>query len=116
MSKRNYLNGISAEEIAERLYLEKGYHLMAKRWRSPAGEIDLIFQAGDLIVFTEVKARRTHEAAVRSISHHQWARIAQSAEIFVSELGRAVETDLRFDAALVDRSGECVLIENAPEF
>ena len=114
MSQMTYLNGLAAEEIAERYYIARGYSLVKKRWRSKAGEIDLIVEKEGLIVFVEVKARKTHEAAAHAITPTQWARIMTSAEIFVSEEGYPPSTDLRFDAALIDRSGMCEIIENAP--
>ena len=114
MSKATYLNGLAAEDIAERWYLAQGYALAQKRWRSKAGEIDLILQKPDLFVFVEVKARKTHADAAHAISAKQWQRIMASAELFVSQQGLPPSTDLRFDAALIDRAGVCEIIENAP--
>jgi len=114
MSKTTYFNGLAAEDIAERHYTDQGYRLLEKRWRTKAGEIDLIVRAEDVVVFVEVKARKTHDAAAHAITPTQWARIMASAELFMSEHGFPPTTDLRFDAALIDRSGVCQIIENAP--
>ncbi len=116
MSKTTYLNGLAAEDIAERYYMEKGYELVEKRWRSQAGEIDLIVRSDDVLIFVEVKARKTHADAAHAISEKQWMRIMGSAELFVSERGLPPLIDLRFDAALIDQSGVCEIIENAPVF
>lgn len=116
MSRTTYFNGLAAEDIAERFYTEQGFETLEKRWRSDAGEIDLIVNKPDLLVFVEVKARKTHSDAAHTISAKQWGRIMTSAEIFVSERGFPPMTDLRFDAALIDRSGVCEIIENAPVF
>lgn len=115
MSKTNYLNGLAAEDIAERIYSERGHQTLAKRYRSDAGEIDLITRTATQIVFTEVKARKTHDQAAYAISPNQWARIMQSAEIYVAT-HHLIGIDLRFDAALIDRNGLCEIIENAPQF
>ena len=116
MSRTTYFNGLAAEEIAERQYLEAGGKTLARRYRSEAGEIDLIIELPDTLVFVEVKARKTLAGAAESISSKQWQRIMASAEIFVSEQAFPLTTDLRFDAALIDRTGNCEIVENAPVF
>lgn len=116
MSRTTYFNGLAAEDIAERTYIENGCTTLAKRWRSAAGEIDLIMRAPDTVIFVEVKARRTTSDAAYAISARQWQRIMTSAEIFMSDRGLAHGTDLRFDAALIDRHGTCEIIENAAQF
>ncbi|MFQ8432242.1 YraN family protein, partial [Amaricoccus sp. W119] len=57
------LAGRAAEEIAERLYLDLGGRIAARRWRCPGGEIDLVVELGGETVFVEVKARRRRAAA-----------------------------------------------------
>jgi Uncharacterised protein family UPF0102 len=49
--------GISAETRAAAFLMAKGFRILAKRWKSPLGEIDLIARRGKLLVFAEVKAR-----------------------------------------------------------
>jgi putative endonuclease len=49
--------GISAESRAAVFLMAKGFRIVARRWKSPAGEIDLIARRGRLLVFAEVKAR-----------------------------------------------------------
>ena len=66
--------------------------------------------------FVEVKARKSIEVAAASISPKQWQRIMTSAQIYVSDAGLPVNTDLRFDAALIDQAGNCEIVENAPVF
>ena len=110
--RRGYFSGLAAEEIAESAYLERGCEVLARRWRSAAGEIDLIVLDDGVTVFIEVKSRASHTAASEAISRRQWQRVATSAQVFMSETGRD-GGDMRFDAALVDASGKLELIENA---
>ncbi len=110
------MNGLAAEDIAARIYEESGFEVAAQRWKSKAGEIDLIVAKPKLLVFVEVKARASHQKAAYAISSKQWQRIMASAELYVSEQFSAQQIDLRFDAALVDRNGVCKIIENAPIF
>lgn len=113
MSRATYFNGMAAEDIAERQYHAMGFETLEKRWRSEAGEIDLIMRSPQTVVFVEVKARRTTADAAYAISMKQWQRIMASAEIFAAQKGFAHSTDLRFDAALIDRQGVCEIVENA---
>ena len=46
------------EEAAWRTYRERGYRLLARNWRCPLGELDLVLARGTEVVFCEVKARR----------------------------------------------------------
>lgn len=105
--------GLAAEETAARHYRREGGTIRASRWRCPEGEIDLIVDLPDEIVFVEVKARRSPRADV--VSDRQWARIGAAATRFLAE-----QTDgtrpCRFDLALVDRSGRLERIENARSF
>lgn len=49
--------GDEGEKLAEKLLLEKGYKLLARNFRSRFGEIDLIMQDHETLVFVEVKTR-----------------------------------------------------------
>jgi putative endonuclease len=49
--------GLEGEEIAANLLLSKGYDILTKNFRHGKGEIDIIAQKGDWLVFVEVRAR-----------------------------------------------------------
>lgn len=115
MSKR-YFGGLAAEDIAGRHYQAKGGEILATRWRCPEGEIDLICRDGDALVFVEVKLRRNHAQAGEAISARQWQRVAAAAQAYISAEGLGLDTDMRFDAALVDAGGALQVIENAAIF
>ncbi|MFI5491072.1 YraN family protein [Actinoplanes sp. NPDC051859] len=51
--------GAYGERLAERHLSEQGLIVLARNWRCPDGEIDLILRDGDDIVFCEVKTRRS---------------------------------------------------------
>ncbi len=55
--------GISAESRAAAFLIAKGFRILARRWRSPLGEIDIVARRRQLLVFVEVKARSSLEAA-----------------------------------------------------
>ena len=86
---------------------------MQHRFKSAAGEIDLVLRRDDTVLFVEVKRARTHDIAASRFSLQQIARINQSAEILVAEHLSGQNFEMRLDAALVDQKGEIQIISNA---
>ncbi|KAJ55066.1 hypothetical protein ACMU_15025 [Actibacterium mucosum KCTC 23349] len=111
--KTSYLNGHAAEDIVARHYAARGYALLARRWRGQAGEIDLIVADGDGLIFVEVKAARDHATAAAKLRPAQMQRLLQAGAEFAGTQPRGQLTPMRFDAALVDRSGTVEILENA---
>jgi putative endonuclease len=93
--------GISAEARAALLLAAKGYREMARRWRSPAGEIDLVVRRGKTLVFVEVKARARLDDAAWSVLPRQQRRIVAAAEAWLAAHPEHAGYDVRFDAVLV---------------
>src|SRR5215470_12679444 len=62
-----FQTGISAESRAAALLFAKGYRVLAKRFRTPHGEIDLIVRRRNLLAFVEVKARATLDDAAFAV-------------------------------------------------
>jgi len=93
--------GLSAESRAAAYLIAKGYRIMARRWRSPAGEIDIIARRGNTIAFVEVKARETTDHAAEAISEMQQQRIATAASVWIGASPAFANFDMRFDAVLV---------------
>jgi putative endonuclease len=93
--------GISAENRAAILLGAKGYRTIARRWRSPVGEIDLVVKRGRSIAFVEVKARKRLEEAAESLLLRQQRRIAAAAEAWLAVHPEHAGYELRFDVVLV---------------
>jgi Holliday junction resolvase-like predicted endonuclease len=83
---------------------------VARRWRCREGEIDL----GELLVFVEVKTRRTLAAAAEAVLPAQFGRIVAAAGRFLAERTGA-DRLVRFDLALV-AAGEIDIVENVSLF
>ena len=111
--KVSYHAGQAAEFQVARYYERDGWHVLQHRFKSAAGEIDLVLCRDDTVLFVEVKRARTHDIAAFRISLQQIARINQSAEFFVSEHLSGLNFEMRMDAALVDQKGEIQIIPNA---
>jgi putative endonuclease len=93
--------GLSAESRAAALVVAKGFRILARRWKSPLGKIDIIARRRALLVFVEVKARADLDDAAYSITPRQRARIAAAAGAWLAAYGDAGLRDIRFDAILV---------------
>jgi putative endonuclease len=96
-----YKFGLIAEFFA-RLYLRvKLYKIIAKRYRSPFGEIDIIAKKNTQIIFIEVKAR-DDISLMDFISKRQRSRIEKSAEFFLKQKPKYQNYNLRFDAIIMN--------------
>lgn len=107
------LSGLMAEDSVQRLYLSLGADLLASRWRGPSGEVDLIFRDGEDIVFVEVKSAATHAIAAERLQPVQMRRICRAALEYCDRAGHDGLCSMRFDVALVDRTGRVELLVNA---
>jgi putative endonuclease len=108
-----YHSGLAAEDSVANLYERTGHAITAKRWRSAAGEIDLIVRKNDNVIFIEVKKSKTHDQAAQALRPAQIARIYNSAAMFLEGEPLGQNTDARFDVALVDATGAISILENA---
>jgi putative endonuclease len=93
--------GISAESRAAAFLIAKGFRILARRWRSPLGEIDIVARRRKLLVFAEVKARASLDEAAESVSERQRRRIAAAVEVWLAANPSEMVRDIRFDAILV---------------
>jgi putative endonuclease len=93
--------GISAESRAAAWLIAHGYRILARRFKSPMGEIDIIAARRYTLIFVEVKARATLDEAALSITERQKQRIAMAAEIWLANNPLPAIRDMRFDAILV---------------
>ena len=93
--------GISAESRAAAFLIAKGFRILARRWKSPVGEIDIVARRRRLLVFVEVKARNSLDEAAESLQARQQRRIAAAAEVWLAAYPDDAIRDIRFDAILV---------------
>jgi putative endonuclease len=90
-----------AESLAAWSLRLRGYRILARRFRTPLGEIDLIAQRGRLLAFVEVKARADLEQALVALSPRQRQRTARAAELFLLRRPDLAGHALRFDLIAV---------------
>lgn len=109
----SYHSGLAAEDCVRRDYASRGYTLAAQRWRSEAGEIDLIARKDGVVVFIEVKRARDFGTAAARLGPRQLGRIVRSAEAYLAVEAGGLDAEARIDVALVDGAGRIEIIENA---
>ena len=99
--RRRDATGRRAETLSAWYLRLRGYRVLARRFKTPVGEIDLIARRASVIAFIEVKARSTEAAALESVSARQRQRIARAALVFLQKRPELGAHDLRFDVMLV---------------
>jgi putative endonuclease len=109
----SYARGKEGEKVAALWLRLKGYKILAERYKSPYGEIDLIVQRGKTVAFVEVKHHKSEEAALYAITPRQQERIANAAQIWLQENGIDNKLDYRFDALVIAKGKAPKHITNA---
>lgn len=91
-------------------YLEKqGFHIVEKNWHSRYGEIDIIAQNGEWLLFVEVKTRRSGSmvSGEQAITPQKQKKLQMTAECYLLE--HPTEKQPRFDAAVLTVNGDKLL-------
>lgn len=99
--RRAWRRGRRGELLAAWWLRLKGYRILARDFRSPVGEIDLIARRGRVLALVEVKARSSLADAGEAIGRQQRERIARAAGVFLQRYPALGALDLRFDAVLI---------------
>jgi putative endonuclease len=92
--------GRRAETIAAWWLRLKLYRVLARRFRSGAGEIDLIVRRGRTLVFVEVKQRPSEAEAIVAVKPAARKRIARAAELWIGKHPALAGLDRRFDVVV----------------
>jgi putative endonuclease len=93
--------GLSAESRAAAYLIAKGHRIVARRWRSPVGEIDIVARRRGTLVFVEVKARERLDDDAEAVIVHQQRRIIAAAGAWLAAHPEDANRDIRFDVVLV---------------
>ncbi len=105
--------GRFAEDRALAALAADGFALLARRSRTPAGEIDLVVEKAGLLVFVEVKARASLLDAAFALGPRQRARLLAAAECWMAEHPGHGAAGVRFDVLLVDAAGQVRRVKDA---
>lgn len=115
--RRNWHSGLAAEDAAARHYRGRGATVLARRLRTPDGELDLVVRQGEMLVFVEVK-RRVAANPDSPVTERQWQRLEKAALHYMMSVQKetGVQPVCRFDVALAGSDGQIRIIENARSF
>ena len=112
--------GHTAEAEAERFLRAKGYRILARNLRSSTGELDLVAESGDTLVFIEVKGRRTsaYGGTAYAVDQRKQTRLVRLAAQYLAQ-HRPRHRWCRFDVVLwqggSDKPARIEHVENAFE-
>lgn len=98
---RAYRLGFRGEALASLALMAKGYRIVARRYRTKLGEIDLIARRGDVVAIVEVKARRTLAEAMDAVSREAAWRIEGEADMWLSRQRDFARLSIRFDLVAI---------------
>jgi len=96
--------GASGEALAGRYLRLRGWRILARNWRAPGGEIDLIVKRGRTVAFVEVRSRKAGSAVSPedSVTAEKQSRISRAARYYLSQQKSDDRTCFRFDVITVE--------------
>jgi len=91
------------EDLAVRYLVSKGYTVICRNYRKRYGEIDIIVEKDQHLVFCEVKTRTSHSIswALASIGFSKQRKISRTAQLYINENPQFAKHIFRFDVLLV---------------
>ena len=92
--------GLSAESRAAMFLIAKGYRILARRFKTPFGEIDIVARRRRALVFVEVKTRERADEAAEAVTERGKQRIV-AAELWLARNPADPQQEMRFDVILV---------------
>lgn len=119
MTDQRRERGQKSEAQAEAALLRAGYTIVERNWRCAIGEIDIVAQHNDELVFVEVRMRYDGvEAAIESIGRRKQSRLKKLAQEYLNA-NELDDSAFRFDAVIIGiEKGKRVveIIENAVDW
>ena len=103
MHKERRLSGADAEQLAQNYLQQQGLKLLAKNFRTPRGEIDLIMRDNTHLVFVEVRFRQRSDfgSAEESITQQKCQRLTAAALAYMQSQKLTNKLSARFDALAI---------------
>ena len=107
--------GTLAERQAERFLKQHGYLVLKKNYSTRMGEIDLILQKSDLLVFVEVRMRsnKRYGTGADTVTKTKQKKLIRTAEHYLQRHPNFGNTSMRFDVVSIDADGEIDWIPGA---
>lgn len=109
----SYIKGVLAEAYVCAYLMLYGYKIIAQRYKTKLGEIDIIAKKGDITAFIEVKMRKDRTAALEAVTVRSQKRIIKTAQAYMAKAQGTVVDQYRFDVVVVGLWGKLEHIKNA---
>jgi putative endonuclease len=90
-----------SEYIAAAYLLLKGYRILAMRYRTRLGEVDIVARKGSVVAFVEVKARASEQAGLDAVSLQSRQRIRAASDLWLAKQEDSAHLSLRYDIVVV---------------
>jgi putative endonuclease len=115
MTQNHRSLGKAGEELAAVTLQRQGYQILERNYTTPWGEIDLIANHQGVLVFIEVKARRsrTFGTAQEAITYEKQAKIYRVAEYYLKQ-HNIDSQEIRFDVVAINAAGQKMQVEIIP--
>lgn len=99
--QRRFAVGLRAEFIATLVLRAKGYRVLARRYKTPVGELDIVARRGRRLAFVEVKRRATLDEAAFSVTPKAQRRLIRAAQFWLGRWPKYQDYDPCFDLILL---------------
>ena len=93
--------GWSAETICVIWLQFQGYRIIARRQRTPVGEIDVVARRGRVLAIVEVKVRADRTKALESVSRRQRKRLERAAQWLLAGRTDLAHLNIRYDVMAI---------------
>jgi len=107
LTRRARWLGQRGEQLAAEYLQAQGYTILARNWRCPSGEIDIVARHGDILVFVEVRARRAarYGTPEESITPRKRSKLVAAAYTYLQE-AELTESNWRIDVVAIELASD----------
>jgi putative endonuclease len=109
----SYQDGLYGEQLVKEHYQQLGFTCLKTRYKTRYGELDLVFLKDDLLLFVEVKTRRSLRPQYELITKKQMIRNSHAAQVFLGENENLLTCNMQFNLVLVVNNKIVQIYESA---
>lgn len=110
-----YEYGLESEDLAAKELVKLGMNVLAKRFHTPFGELDLVMQDKEYTVFVEVKARRDMQQK-DILSRSKIIKVCKAADFYMMKFELPQDIAIRFDYIAIEGSKIVSHVKNAWDY
>lgn len=111
----SYQDGLDGEQRVKEYYQSLGFTCLKTRYKTKYAELDLVFLKDNMLLFVEVKTRKSLKSGYDLITNKQMIRNSHAAQFFLSEHVHLMSCNMQFNLALVVNNKVAHIYESAWE-